>query len=391
MSAARGTVIKRGAKWYVVLDHGRDETGRRIRHWHSGYSTRQDAERARTELLRARDTAVYVAPTRTTVAGFVEERWLPALDAAVAAGRLKPATVSQYRNLVRSYVVPALGSVLLRDLTPDQLTRHYGQLLVSGRRRGGGPLSATTVHAVHVCVHRMLKDAGRWGLVARNVADVAGADAPHPVRREMAERSWSPDQLRAFLSANAGHRLYGLWLLAATTGMRRGELCGLRWTQVDLEAGRLSVARTRVVVNHVVHESTPKTASSARSIGLDAATVRALRAHKAAQAAERLAWGPEYQATDLLFVWEDGRPLHPDLVTRTFQRLAGQSGLRAIPFHGLRHSYASAALEAGGIDVKVVSGRLGHASVAITADLYQHVRPQVDQQAADKVAALILG
>ncbi len=137
-------------------------------------------------------------------------------------------------------------------------------------------------------------------------------------------------------------------------------------------------------------ESTPKTKTSGRTIALDVATVRALRAHRAAQAAERLAWGPEYRATELVFTWENGAPLHPDLVTRTFKRLATGAGLPALTVHGLRHSYASAALEPG-VAMKVVSERLGHASMAITADLYTRVRREVDRAAADQVAALILG
>lgn len=309
----------------------------------------------------------------------------------MACGKLKASTVGQYRNLANAYVVPRIGRVLLRDLTPDQLQRLYGTLLTSGRCRGNRKtLSPTTVHAVHVAIHRMLRDAQRWGLVARNVADIAGEDAPRPVKREMTERVWSPAELCAFLGSVSEHRLFGLWILFATTGMRRGEVCGLRWAEVNLDAGRLTISRSRVVVNHQVIDSTTKTAASTRVIGLDAATVRALRAHRAQQATERLAWGPEYQATELVFTWENGAPLHPDLVTKTFKRLARAAGLRPIVVHGLRHSYASAALEAG-VDTKIVSGRLGHSSVAITSDLYQHVRREVDQQAADQVAALILG
>jgi integrase len=391
MSKARGTVIRRGDKWAVVLTTGYNENGRQIRKWHSGFTSRAEAERARTELMSALDTQTYVEPTKVTVGAFIADRWLPALDAFVACGKLKASTVGQYRNLANAYIVPRIGRVLLRDLSADQLSRLYGALLTNGRRRGNGKtLSPTTVRAVHITVHRMLKDAQRWGLVARNVADVASADAPRAARREMSERVWSPAELCAFLATVSEHRLWAMWLTLATTGMRRGEMCGLRWAEVDLEAGRLTISRSRVVVNHQVIDSTTKTAASTRVIGLDATTVRALRAHRAQQATERLAWGPEYQATELVFTWENGAPLHPDLVTRTFKRLAKAAGLRPIVVHGLRHSYASAALEAG-VDIKIVSGRLGHSSISITGDLYQHVRREVDQRAADQVAALILG
>ena len=392
MNKARGTVIRRGDRYTVVLDLGRDENGKRIRRWHAGYVDREEAEKARTELLGSLDQQTYVAPSKVTVRGFVEEQWLPGLETLVTAGKLKSSTVQNYRNLVNAYVIPKLGRITLRDLTANQLARFYGTLLASGRRRSNGVkgLSPTTVHHVHVCVHRMLKDAQRWGLVARNVADVASADAPRPSTKGMGERVWSPQQLGTFLEAVQGHRLAALWTLFATTGLRRGEVCGLQWSDVDLDGARLTISRARVVVNHRVMESTPKTKASGRQIGLDATTVRALRAHKAAQAAERLAWGPNRQATDLVFTWENGAPLHPDLITRTFKRLAEQARLPVIVVHGLRHSYASAALEAG-VAMKVVSDRLGHSSMAVTADLYTHVRREVDQEAADQVAALIFG
>jgi len=390
VSGARGTIIKRGGSWAVVIDRGRDENGKRRRDWHSGYTSRAEAERARTELLRARDRGEYVAPSRLSFGDFLTKRWLPALEAAVTAGRLRPSTAAHYRRLVTAHIAPRLGHVPLRDLTPDLLARLYGDLLEGGRRQAKGGLSPTSVHSVHVTIHRALRDAVRWGLASRNVADLAAADAPHPVRRDVAERSWSPEQLRAFLDAVRDDRLIALWTLAATTGMRRGELCGLRWADVDLPGGRLTVRRTRVVVDHVVVESGPKTAAGCRSIALDPATVRVLQAHRKAQAAERLAWGPAYHPSDLVFTWENGEPLHPDLVRKTFQRLARQAGLPPIPFHGLRHAYASAGLAAG-VDLKVMSSRLGHSSVAITADTYQHVREQQDQAAAERVAATIFG
>jgi integrase len=139
-----------------------------------------------------------------------------------------------------------------------------------------------------------------------------------------------------------------------------------------------------------VIEGAPKTGRSRREIGLDAATVAALNSHKTRQGAERLKWGPTYAATDLVFTWEDGRPLHPNVISRTFARAAEKADLPVIRLHDLRHSYASAALEAG-VSIKVVSERLGHSSISITGDIYSHVRAEVDQAAADKVAGVILG
>lgn len=389
----KGTVIKRGKSYSVVIDAGRDENGKRIRRWHSGYSTSKAAENARVELLAAQAGGTYTAPNKLTVREFAEATWLPSIDALVAGGNMKPSTASSYRCQVNTHIVPQLGSVLLRDLTGPMLNALYGRLLTSGRVRvkeGGSPgLSPTSVHLVHVTIHRMLKDAGRWGLVARNVADLA--DAPRPRKSgESTMTTWTPDQLRAFLGAVDGDRLQAMWLLFITTGLRRGELCGLRWSDIDLDAGRLRVTTSRTVVNHEVVEGAPKTSGSRREIGLDPATVSALRSHWARQGEERLAWGSSYASTDLLFTWADGRGIHPNIVSKTFQRIARRAGLPVIRLHDLRHSYATAALEAG-VALKVVSTRLGHSSISITGDIYSHVRAEVDQAAADLVAGSILG
>ena len=150
------------------------------------------------------------------------------------------------------------------------------------------------------------------------------------------------------------------------------------------------MSRARVVVDHEVIEGAPKTGRSRREIGLDPVTVAALKSHKARQGGERLKWGPTHKGLDLIFTWEDGRPLHPNVISRTFARAAEKAELPVIRLHDLRHSYASAALEAG-VSIKVVSERLGHSSISITGDIYSHVRAEVDQAAADQVAAVIFG
>jgi len=201
---------------------------------------------------------------------------------------------------------------------------------------------------------------------------------------------WSPQQLRTFLDHVRDDRLYAAWLLLATTGMRRGEVAGLRWVDVDLDAGRVSPRRPRVVVNHEVIVSEPKTAKGRRSIALDPATVAALRDHRRWQLEDRLAVGPRWEDAGLVFTWPDGRPLHPERFSRWFEQHTRAAGLPKIRLHDVRHSYATAALAAG-VPAKVVSERLGHANIAITMDTYSHVLPGLDAEAAGTVARLILG
>jgi integrase len=376
----RGSIIKRGTTYSVVLDLGRGPDGKRVRRWHSGYRTKKDAERARTELLAQVDHGSYVEPSRMTVAVFLREQWLPGLT-----GKVRPTTLDGYQRTVERYVVPAVGGVLLQRLTPAHLNGLYGRLQADGGRNGR-PLSPRTVLAVHVAISKALGDAARWGLVVRNVAQLA--DPPKPGRHDM--QTWSAAELRAFLEHVAGDRLYAAWLLAASTGMRRGEILGLRWADVDLDRARVSVRQTLVVANYRVVVSQPKTNRGRRSIALDPRTVAALRAWRTAQVAERLAWGPSWTDSGLVFTREDGSLIHPHRLSTWFSRLVKAAGLPPIRFHDLRHTHASLALAAG-VSTKVVSERLGHATSSFTADTYMHVTPALEEQAAATIARLVFG
>ncbi len=304
----RGTVIKRGTTWSVVVEVGRDGAGKRVRKWHSGYRTKREAERARIELLNRLDQGTYVAPTKLTLEAFLVREWLPAKRATV-----KETTLASYEVHVNKHIAPRLGGHALVVLGPAQLNSFYADLLVDGRRDGRGGLSPTTVHLIHATLHKALADAVRWGRLARNPADQA--DPPRARSPEMSV--WSAEQVNAFLRTVREDRLYAAWLLAATTGMRRGELLGLRWNNVDLDAGRIDVRQIRTVARYQVLATTPKTDKGTRRISLDPATVAALRTHRAAQKAERLALGPAYQdGGDLVFTREDGSAIHPERFSR---------------------------------------------------------------------------
>jgi integrase len=383
----RGSVVKRGERRYSIVWRAPDPATGKVRQmWRSGFSTRAAAEQTLKDTVSAIDAGTYVPPTKSTLGQFVRDKWLPSIEAEVVGGSLKPTTAAFYRNLVTAHVIPKIGGIPLARLDAPRLNAFYGELLREGRTDGKGGLSRTTVHSIHVVISRALSDAVRWNLVARNVAKAA--KPPTPTRTEMAV--WGAEELRTFLLSVADDRLVALWHLAATTGLRRGELCGLRWRDLDLAARRLSVTGTRVTVGYRVADSTPKTAKSSRTIGLDSDTAELLRFHHRRQLAEAGEFPGWSNATGLVFVREDGTPYHPQRITGMFEAAAKRAGLPAIRLHDLRHSYATAALEAG-VSLKVVSERLGHSNLAITADLYTHVREQVDQDAADRTAAFIRG
>lgn len=201
---------------------------------------------------------------------------------------------------------------------------------------------------------------------------------------------WTAEQLGTFLDAYAGDRMFALWRLAANTGMRRGELVGLRWDGVDLDGGLVTVNRQRVKVGSDVQVGRPKTSRSRRAIDVDPETVAVLRDHRRRQLEDRMAWGPGWTDTGLVFTRENGQPLHPDVVSQRFVRLVEDTGLPRITLHGLRHTHGTLMLAAG-VALHVVSRRLGHASEAFTAQVYAHVLPQQQAQAAARFAQLVDG
>ncbi len=236
----------------------------------------------------------------------------------------------------------------------------------------------------------MFRDAVRWGRLARSPADAADPpQASASARPEMT--TWTAAELRTFLDGVRGDRLYAAFLMLATTGMRRGEVLGLRWADLGLDAARASVRQTVIVVRHQVLLSDPKTAKGRRTVSLDAGTVGALREHRKRQAAERLAMGEGFTDHGLVFCHPTGAPLHPERrLSRTFTDRVRQLGLRRIRLHDLRHTWASLAL-ASGVHPKIVQERLGHASIGITLDTYSHVTEGLHAGAAEQVAGVIFG
>jgi integrase len=378
----RGTVIKRGNSWAVVVEVGRDpNTGKRVRKWHSGYRTKRDAERARIEILSRLDHGTYVSPDRRTVGSYLEGDWLPAVKA-----RLKASTWDSYSRNIRLHISPELGPIPLQALTATRLNELYASLTSEGRRDGNGGLAPKTVRYLHGIIRKALADAIRWNLLQRNVADQADPPTIRSTAPEMT--TWTADELARFLDFVSDDRLYAAWVVAATTGLRRGEVLGLRWMDIDLDASRLSVQQTLVSVAYETRFSVPKTAQSRRSVSLDATTVAALRAHRKRQLEERMSWGQAYQDSGLVVTREDGTLVHPDRFTQMFDKHVKHSGLPRIRLHDLRHTHATLALAAG-VHPKVVSERLGHATVAFTLDVYSHTVRALQEEAADRVAALI--
>lgn len=316
------------------------------------------------------------------LADWVTRLWLP-----VMRSQLKESTFDSYRRNMENHVLPRLGDVPVDELTPRMLTDMYVELLESGRlngdRRG---LSAKTVRYLHTIVHKALADAVDDGLLKLNPAD--RAKAPKPGRSSNRElRFWEPRQLAQFLRHVHGTPLEPLWQLAAFTGMRRGELLGVRWGDIDFENKRLSIRRSIVSVGYRIVETTPKT-HQARVIDLDPATIVVLESHRVESETIARSEGHELLATDRVFYRSDGEVFHPEMVTIQFQAALRRAGLPRIRLHDLRHTHATLAIRAG-VSPKVISERLGHHTPEFTMHQYAHVLPGMQADAAARIADLV--
>jgi integrase len=374
----RGSIVKRKSGYAVVVDAPPGPDGKRRQKWHKAGTTRKEAERVLAELVGSAHRGTYVSPTRLTVHEYLTERWLPAV-----AATLKPSTHELYATLVRAYITPAVGAVRLQDLTAGALNALYAELLARGGK-GDRPLSPKAVLNVHGVVHRALRDAVRWDLVSRNVAE--SADPPRVAAPTVT--AWTAENVAAFLDATVDDRLGPLWVLLAETGMRRGEALALRWSDVDLAARTANVVRTASLVGKRVTFTEPKTRGSRRMVPLAAGTVASLRDVRKRQAEERLAAGSAYVDHGLVFCDEIGGPYVPGNITRAFGRAVKAAGLPALTLHGLRHTFCTLALGAH-VPVKVVAEVVGHSSTAITQDTYSHVTPGMAADATSQVADMI--
>lgn len=309
--------------------------------------------------------------SETSLAEFLRREWLPAIRTTV-----RPTTFANYVSHVESQIVPHLGNHKLVDIDGRTLNAFYAALLAGGRVDGKGGLARSSVRRIHAALHKALKDAVRWGFLSENPADAADppkhqAEGP----REMA--TWTAQELRAFLDFVATDPLYPLWFLLATTGMRRGEALGLRWCDVDLDAGHIAVRQSLVPVGSEAQLSTPKTNRGRRVVAIDRRTCGVL--------ADLRSRCTNQDPAELIFGSHMPTALSPTAVTKRFRALVGASGLPRLRLHDLRHTHATLALQAG-VHPKIVSERLGHSTVSLTLDVYSHAVPHMQKDAAEQIA-----
>ena len=373
----RGHIRKRAKDtWSIVLDYGRDSaTGKRQQQWITIRGTKKDAEKKLSELLYQLDKGSFVKPTKLTLGDFLQ-RWLndyvyPHVRAATAEG---------YRIIVECHLIPNLGAVVLSELKPSHLMEYYAKALREGRRDGRGSLAARTVGHHHTVLKEALSHGVKWDLLYRNVGDAV--TPPRPVEQEMS--ALDPDGLEKILEVARGTMYFPLIHLATFTGMRRSELCGLRWKDINLQRGTVSISQILHCLKggQIVIEK-PKTPKSKRLIGLSPDAILALRSYREMVEADMELLDIPLTGERLVFSKSDGLPLLPNTVTHAFGKIARRAGMKGITLHSLRHSHASVMLQEG-VSPRTVADRLGHSNVVITLGTYSHLTPGVKEAAAMK-------
>jgi integrase len=363
---------KRGTSWYAVIDLPTDPTTGKRRQKRVSAPTRRECEALVAKLLQSAE-ATTSADAEKILVGEYLSRWLDA-----AAASLKPSTYRRYSDTIRLHVVPLIGEIRLAKLSPLNVQRLYADRLATG-------LSPTTVSNLHAMLHRAFDQAVRWGLASRNVTDML--DAPRRATPET--RTWNAEQVAAVLVEAEKTDLAALWRLALLTGMRRGEILGLKWEDVDLDRGGVSVRRTLSRGKGGTWElGTPKTAAGRRSIALPPSVVAALKRHRIHQLERRVELGPLWKDLGFVFTNTTGGPLAVNVLDGRFRSLIKAAGVPRIRFHDLRHTCATLML-ANGEHPKVVAERLGHSDVGITLNRYSHVSPDMQRAAADRLDAAV--
>ena len=328
--------------------------------------TRREVDEKLTKAKADRDGGLVFDADGVKVGEYLE-RWL----ADSVRDTVRPTTFERYEQMVRLHIRPVLGRLKLKNLTPAHVRGHYREKLDAG-------LSPRTVQYVHVTLHKALKQAVMDGLIPRNATE---AVKPPQVRREEMQ-PLSPEQVKVLLEAARDERLEALYVLAVTTGLRQGELLGLKWEDVDLEARTLRVRRTLATTKGGPQLAAPKTKSSRRTVRLTQGAVNALRSHLERQLKEIDRAGSLWRENGLIFASEAGDPLDRRYVTNhRFKPLLKQAQLPLVRFHDLRHTCATLLLGRN-VNPKIVSEMLGHASIAIALDTYSHVLPNMQGEAA---------
>lgn len=372
-----GTITPRGKnKFLIAIDHGKDAvTGKRIRKWHTFKGTKTEAKNETARLVTELKSGHYIEASRTTVAQFLEI-WLTNVKSCVS-----PKTWERYCEVCRNNISPLIGSIRLDQLKPVAISAALAKALECGRKNGG-PLAPRSVHHMHTVLKGALQWAVDMEMLLRNPA--AKVEPPKVPKNAVVETYDMADTAK-LVSMLHEQRLFVPAFLSGMTGMRRAETAALRWRNVDLDAAQLTVIESVEQLNNSVRVKETKTGRG-RVLALGPSVVTMLAIHKAAQAEELLKLGIQQTGDTLVCTHADGSMMHPRWISKKWHAVVKASSLPVRGFHHLRHAHATQMLVSG-VHIKVASERLGHSTTGITLDLYSHVLPGMQEDAAARIDA----
>jgi integrase len=359
--------------WAIVLDVRDASTGKRKRRWHSFAGAKREAQTECARLISELSGGMYLEPNKTTVAQFLD-RWLDYIKSRVA-----PRTHERYAEIARKNLIPLLGGIIVAKLQPMQVSNAYTKALANGRRDGTGGLSPRTVHHMHRVLKQAMAQAMRWQLIVRNPLEAV--DPPKVERQRL--NTYDVAQTAELLDAMRGTTMFIPTVLAVLCGLRRGEIAALRWRSVDFATGQIAIVESVEQMNGSIRYKEPKS-GRARTVAISATVADELRRHRIEQAQRLLRLGIGLSDDSFVVCQADGRGMQPTFITHEWVRLIRNTGLPRLRFHDLRHAHATHLLSSG-VHPKVASERLGHSKVGITMDLYSHVMPGMQADAAARV------
>ena len=373
----KGSITKKGNKWYVIIDLPREKDGERNQKWFGGFKTKEKAEEERIRINYEINQGIHINPNNITLGEFMDE-WLE----EVASNNIRESSFKRYKSLTENHIKPTLGDIELQALKPIHIQKKIiSEKLKSGNLKTGEGLSAETINMILNIIHGALDTAVKWEMVVKNVAKLV--DRPRVEKKEM--DYLDPDQVKVFLKeAKKDEGYYPILLTAVMTGLRRGELLGLRWKDVNFTAKQIAIRKslTRRDSEYVLTE--PKSDSSIRTVAVPSIVIKTFKKERKKQAERELKYEGGYNEKGLIFTKKDGSFIHPNTLTRHYKKILKKANLPEIRFHDLRHTHATLMLSQGE-EPKVISERLGHSTISITLDRYSHVLPNMQQEAADRL------
>lgn len=375
----RGHFYQQKKGWGFTIDIGKDEKGKRLQKRYSGFKTKKEAEKACANAITELEKGTFVTPKDFTVASYLRD-WL-----AIYKQNIAPNTYNGYRVNIENHIIPIIGHIKLQELQPLHVERMYVQLLIKEDDTDSiGTLSASSIRYVHATLRKALNDAYKKQYVVRNVTEMVTVPRGKTFKAKFLEQ----EQVTLLLNALKGTQIFLPTLLAVGLGLRRGEVLGLQWKDIDLKTGFLTVNRSLTPVRGGYKLGDTKTEDSNKPLAIPKSLLINLKQTKLTHIENKLYFGQAYQDLDFVCENPDGSPLSPHTWQHAFKRALEKASLPDLRLHDLRHTNASLMLK-NGVNMKVVSERLRHSKIGITMDIYTHIDTEQQKDAAQKIDDVI--